>query len=99
MASLPSWPENGVLGSLFLPYFERAFPELLGAFSMPDDKVTEDPKITPKVPADVPAPAKTPTPSNDGGYDDASIRVLDDVEHVRTRPGMYIGGYNTRGLH
>src|SRR5687768_1698917 len=27
------------------------------------------------------------------------IRVLDDVEHVRTRPGMYIGGYNARGLH
>ena len=27
------------------------------------------------------------------------IRVLDDVEHVRTRPGMYIGGYNPRGLH
>src|SRR5690606_3044249 len=21
------------------------------------------------------------------------------VEHVRTRPGMYIGGYNARGLH
>src|SRR5881628_1029623 len=34
-----------------------------------------------------------------GGYTDAMIRVLDDVEHVRTRPGMYIGGYNTRGLH
>src|SRR4051794_41974442 len=32
-------------------------------------------------------------------YDEAQIRVLDDVEHVRTRPGMYIGGYNTRGLH
>jgi DNA gyrase subunit B len=27
------------------------------------------------------------------------IRVLNDVEHVRTRPGMYIGGYNARGLH
>ena len=27
------------------------------------------------------------------------IRVLDDVEHVRTRPGMYIGGNNIRGLH
>jgi DNA gyrase subunit B len=32
-------------------------------------------------------------------YNDAQIRVLDDVEHVRTRPGMYIGGYNPRGLH
>jgi DNA gyrase subunit B len=27
------------------------------------------------------------------------IKSLDDVEHVRTRPGMYIGGYNPRGLH
>src|SRR5688572_22799523 len=34
-----------------------------------------------------------------GAYTEAMIRVLDDVEHVRTRPGMYIGGYNTRGLH
>src|ERR671910_657555 len=33
------------------------------------------------------------------GYTDSDIRVLDDVEHVRTRPGMYIGGYNPRGLH
>src|SRR2546423_10902470 len=32
-------------------------------------------------------------------YNEAMIRVLDDVEHVRTRPGMYIGGYNPRGLH
>jgi DNA gyrase subunit B len=34
-----------------------------------------------------------------GGYNEAMIRVLDNVEHVRTRPGMYIGGYNPRGLH
>src|SRR5688500_8251351 len=34
-----------------------------------------------------------------GQYNEAMIRVLDDVEHVRTRPGMYIGGYNPRGLH
>jgi DNA gyrase subunit B len=27
------------------------------------------------------------------------IRVLNDVEHVRTRPGMYIGGNNAKGLH
>ncbi len=32
-------------------------------------------------------------------YNEAMIRVLDNVEHVRTRPGMYIGGYNPRGLH
>ena len=37
--------------------------------------------------------------SQSQGYDESSIKVLDDVEHVRTRPGMYIGGYNPRGLH
>src|SRR5947199_8149020 len=37
--------------------------------------------------------------ATNGGYDESKIRVLDDVEHVRTRPGMYIGGYNPRGLH
>jgi DNA gyrase subunit B len=33
------------------------------------------------------------------GYTENNIKVLSDVEHVRTRPGMYIGGYNARGLH
>jgi len=36
---------------------------------------------------------------NSEEYNEGKIRVLDDVEHVRTRPGMYIGGYNPRGLH
>ena len=40
--------------------------------------------------------AAAPKPAE---YNEAMIRVLDDVEHVRTRPGMYIGGYNPRGLH
>src|SRR3954451_3782419 len=44
-----------------------------------------------------------PTPSTAAPtpqvYDEGMIRVLNDVEHVRTRPGMYIGGYNPRGLH
>src|SRR5438128_2161667 len=40
---------------------------------------------------------KTETAAN--AYNEAMIKVLDDVEHVRTRPGMYIGGYNPRGLH
>jgi len=34
-----------------------------------------------------------------GEYNEGTIRVLNDVEHVRTRPGMYIGGNNTKGLH
>src|SRR3954468_5478698 len=38
-------------------------------------------------------------PSGAADYNDAMIRVLDDVEHVRTRPGMYVGGKNLRGLH
>src|SRR5580658_2496751 len=38
------------------------------------------------------------TPSS-GDYNASMIKSLDDVEHVRTRPGMYIGGYNARGLH
>ena len=32
-------------------------------------------------------------------YGESQIKVLTDIEHVRLRPGMYIGGYNTRGLH
>ena len=36
---------------------------------------------------------------NPEAYNEGMIRVLDDVEHVRTRPGMYIGGNNIRGLH
>ena len=33
------------------------------------------------------------------GYDAASIEVLEDMEHVRLRPGMYIGGKDDRALH
>ena len=32
-------------------------------------------------------------------YNESMIQVLEGVEHVRKRPGMYIGGYNPRGLH
>ncbi|MEM7752547.1 MAG: DNA topoisomerase IV subunit B [Pseudomonadota bacterium] len=32
-------------------------------------------------------------------YDASSIEKLDDMEHVRLRPGMYIGGKDDRALH
>ncbi|MAU52918.1 MAG: DNA topoisomerase IV subunit B [Roseovarius sp.] len=39
------------------------------------------------------------TPSNASAYDASSIQVLEDMEHVRLRPGMYIGGKDDRALH
>ncbi len=38
-------------------------------------------------------------PAAASAYGESHIRSLDNVDHVRTRPGMYIGGYNPRGLH
>jgi DNA gyrase subunit B len=34
-----------------------------------------------------------------GGYESKDIQVLEGVEHVRLRPGMYIGTTSARGLH
>src|SRR6187401_3410904 len=49
-------------------------------------------EISPQAPA-------SPAAETPDRYGANQIKVLDDVEHVRTRPGMYIGGYNPRGLH
>jgi DNA gyrase subunit B len=57
---------------------------------MADEKPTPAPENTDDAQAAV---------NGNGGYNASMIKSLDDVEHVRTRPGMYIGGYNPRGLH
>ena len=74
-------------------------PSPSDASNTPADSAPADATPIDATPVDATPADAIPADETPDRYGASHIKALDDVEHVRARPGMYIGGYNARGLH
>jgi topoisomerase IV subunit B len=73
--------------------------DLFGAPATPAPKMPPVAPVTPKSEAPKAAPAAPKSPATTDSYSAADIVVLEGLEPVRMRPGMYIGGTDEKALH